>query len=180
MSTSVDQVARLLALVPYLQANPDADLHATAETFGVSPRRLLADLQVLWFVGTPGGMPGDLIEIDMDAATEHGRIRLTNAPYLARPMRFTLEEVTSLIVALRAVREVTGGPSGAAVDSALAKLAAVAGVRGPSESGSRSPARGARCATGWPRRSRPGRRCGSPTTGRPGPPPPRRWSSRIG
>lgn len=127
MSTSVDQVARLLALVPYLQANPDADLHATAETFGVSPRRLLADLQVLWFVGTPGGMPGDLIEIDMDAATEHGRIRLTNAPYLARPMRFTLEEVTSLIVALRAVREVTGGPSGAAVDSALAKLAAVAG-----------------------------------------------------
>lgn len=129
MSTSVEQVSRLLALVPYLQAHPDADLAGTAEAFGVTPRRLLADLEVLWFVGLPGGMPGDLIDIDMDAVQEQGRISLTNAEYLSRPMRFTIEEVTSLIVALRAVREVTGGAAGAAVDSALAKLSTVAGAQ---------------------------------------------------
>jgi len=129
MSTSVEQVARLLALVPYLQAHPDADLDATAQAFGVSPRRLLADLEVLWFVGLPGGLPGDLIDIDMDAVKEQGRISLSNADYLSRPMRFTIEEVTSLIVALRAVREVTGGASGQAVDSALAKLSTVAGAQ---------------------------------------------------
>ncbi|MFT4217335.1 MAG: WYL domain-containing protein [Micropruina sp.] len=129
MSTSHDQVSRLLALVPYLQAHPDADLAETAERFGVSPRRLLADLEVLWFVGLPGGMPGDLIDIDMDAVAERGRIRISNADYLARPMRFTIEEVTSLIVALRAVREVTGGVAGEAVDSALAKLSKVAGAQ---------------------------------------------------
>lgn len=127
MSTSAEQVGRLLALVPYLQAHPDADLESTAQAFGVTSRRLLADLEVLWFVGLPGGLPGDLIDIDMDAARAHGRIRLTNAEYLARPMRFTIEEATGLIVALRAVREVTGGAAGAAVDSALAKLTAVAG-----------------------------------------------------
>lgn len=127
MSTSLEQVSRLLALVPYLQAHPDADLEATAAAFGVTPRRLLADLEVLWFVGLPGGMPGDLIDIDMDAVQEQGRISLSNAEYLSRPMRFTIEEVTSLIVALRAVREVTGGDAGAAVDSALAKLSRVAG-----------------------------------------------------
>lgn len=129
MSTSVEQVSRLLALVPYLQAHPDADLAATAAAFGVTQRRLLADLEVLWFVGLPGGMPGDLIDIDMDAVQAHGRISLTNAEYLSRPMRFTIEEVTSLIVALRAVREVTGGAAGAAVDSALAKLSTVAGAQ---------------------------------------------------
>ena len=129
MSTSVEQVSRLLALVPFLQAHPDADLAATAEAFGVTPRRLLADLEVLWFVGLPGGMPGDLIDIDMDAVQEQGRISLTNAEYLSRPMRFTIEEVTSLIVPLRAVREVTGGAAGAAVDSALAKLSTVAGAQ---------------------------------------------------
>lgn len=127
--TSVEQVSRLLALVPYLQAHPDADLTETAERFGVTPRRLLADLEVLWFVGLPGGLPGDLIDIDMDAVAEQGRISLSNADYLARPMRFTIEEVTSLIVALRAVREVTGGPAGEAVDSALAKLSKVAGAQ---------------------------------------------------
>lgn len=129
MSTSMEQVSRLLALVPYLQAHPDADLADTAATFGVTPRRLLADLEVLWFVGLPGGMPGDLIDIDMDAVEEHGRISLSNAEYLSRPMRFTIEEVTSLIVALRAVREVTGGVAGEAVDSALAKLSRVAGAQ---------------------------------------------------
>ncbi len=129
MSTSMDQVSRLLALVPYLQAHPDADLAETAAAFGVTQRRLLADLEVLWFVGLPGGMPGDLIDIDMDAVEEHGRISLSNADYLSRPMRFTIEEVTSLIVALRAVREVTGGVAGEAVDSALAKLSKVAGAQ---------------------------------------------------
>lgn len=129
MSTSAEQVSRLLALVPYLQAHPNADLDETAAAFGVTPRRLLADLEVLWFVGLPGGMPGDLIDIDMDAVEQQGRISLTNADYLSRPLRFTIEEVTSLIVALRAVREVTGGEAGAAVDSALAKLAGVAGAQ---------------------------------------------------
>ncbi len=129
MSTSAEQVSRLLALVPYLQAHPDADLAETASAFGVTPRRLMADLEVLWFVGLPGGMPGDLIDIDMDAVESQGRISLTNAEYLSRPMRFTIDEVTSLIVALRAVREVTGGAAGEAVDSALAKLSTVAGAQ---------------------------------------------------
>jgi len=129
VSTSVEQVSRLLALVPYLQAHPNADLVTTAAAFGVTPRRLLADLEVLWFVGLPGGMPGDLIDIDMDAVQEQGRISLSNADYLSRPMRFTIDEVTSLIVALRAVREVTGGAAGEAVDSALAKLSTVAGAQ---------------------------------------------------
>jgi proteasome accessory factor C len=124
MTTSAEQVTRLLSLVPYLQRHPDADLAATAATFGVTAEQLVEDLNVLWYCGLPGGLPGDLIEIDMDALEGSGRIRLTNADYLARPMRFTPDEALSLVVALRAVRELTGPSNVDGVDKALAKLEA--------------------------------------------------------
>lgn len=120
--TAADQVARLLALVPYLQIHPDAELGATAAVFGVTADQLLADLDVLWYCGLPGGLPGDLIEIDMDTVADSGRIRLTNAEYLGRPLRFSPDEATSLVVALRAVRELAGGHEAEGIDSALAKL----------------------------------------------------------
>ena len=129
--TSAEQVARLLALVPYLQSHPDAELGTTAEVFGVSAEQLLEDLNVLWYCGLPGGMPGDLIEIDMDTVVESGRIRLSNAEYLARPMRFTPDEAMSLVVALRAVRELAGGHLAQGIDSALAKLERATGGSTP-------------------------------------------------
>lgn len=132
MATSSDQVERLLALVPYLQSHPRAEVSLTAKAFGVTPRQLLADLHVLWFCGLPGGLPDDLIEIDMDAVESDGTITLSNAPYLARPMRFTPGEAVSLVVALRAMKEVVTGPLADAVDSALAKLSsAAAATPGP-------------------------------------------------
>lgn len=125
--TSSSQVPRLLALVPYLQAHPDADLAQTAAVFSVTPRQLVADLKVLWFCGLPGGMPGDLIEVDMDALDE-GTIRLTNAEFLDRPLRLTVEEAMSLIVALGALEEMADAGLAPAVRSARAKLEAVFGA----------------------------------------------------
>ena len=125
--TSADQVSRLLALVPYLQAHPDADLARTAELFGVTPRQLVSDLRVAWYCGLPGGMPGDLIEIDMDALQTQGRIRLSNADYLARPLRFTPDEATSLVVALRLLAEIADPKTAPVVASALAKLEGTSG-----------------------------------------------------
>ena len=125
--TSASQVPRLLALVPYLQAHPDADLAQTAAVFSVTQRQLVADLNVLWYCGLPGGMPGDLIEVDMDAL-EQGRIRLTNADFLDRPLRLTVEEAMSLIVALGALEEMADAGLAPAVRSARAKLEAVFGA----------------------------------------------------
>ncbi len=128
---SSDQVRRLLALVPYLQAHPDADVAETATAFGVSPRQLVADLRVLWFCGLPGGLPGDLIEVDMDALDE-GRIRLSNAEFLTRPLRLKVDEAMSLVVALRTVAEMADASTASAVASALAKLeGAVGGLAAP-------------------------------------------------
>ena len=125
--TSQEQVARLLAMVPYLQAHPGIGVAEVAADYGITRRQLLADLNVLWMCGLPGGLPDDLIEIDMDAAESEGVIHLSNADYLSRPMRFTPDEAVALLVALQAVAEMTTGPVREAARSAARKLSEATG-----------------------------------------------------
>ena len=132
MSTSQDQVRRLLTLVPYLREHDGVSMTEAADSFGISAERLREDLNVLWMCGLPGLAPGDLIEIDMDAVDGEGVIHLTNADYLTRPLRLSADEALALVLALRTVREVTGPDERLAVDRALAKLESVAGDRATS------------------------------------------------
>lgn len=117
---SHDQVPRLLLLVPYLRQHPNVPVATVAAAFGVSSAQVRSDLAVLWMCGLPGGMPGDLIDIDMEAVEGEGLITLTNADYLARPMRFTMDEALSLVLALRTLRDVVGPELRSSVESALA------------------------------------------------------------
>lgn len=123
---SKEQVNRLLALVPYLLARPNADLVQTAAVFAISPAQLVADLKVLWYCGLPDGLPGDLIEVDLDSL-DQGTLRLSNADYLTRPLRFTPDEVLSLVIAVQAVQDLAGEDLAEAAASALAKLTDAAG-----------------------------------------------------
>ena len=104
-----EQVRRLLALLPYLLKHPNARTAEVAAMFGVSERQLRADLEVLWFCGLPGLMPGDLIEVDMEAVDGEGVIRVGNAEYLSRPLRLGVEEAVALLIALRALAESVDG-----------------------------------------------------------------------
>ncbi|MFC7494173.1 MULTISPECIES: helix-turn-helix transcriptional regulator [unclassified Nocardioides] len=124
-----DQVARLLTLVPFLHARGKVRLEDAAAALGVPADQVLADLKVLLMCGLPGGYPDDLIDVDLDALEEpegDGVIRVTNADYLARPLRLTPTEATAIIVALRALRSSAGGDTREVVDRALAKLEAAA------------------------------------------------------
>jgi len=131
MSTSADQVARLLALIPYLQARPGITLAEAAAAFSLTQKQLMADLWVAFMCGLPGGMPGDLIEVDMDAVEGEGVIRLSNAEILSKPLRLAPHEVGTLRLALQAVREIAAPESYAAIDSASAKLATMSWQDGP-------------------------------------------------
>ena len=122
MSGARDQVARLLALVPYIQARREVGLAQAAADFGVGEAQIVKDLNVLWFCGLPGLGMGDLIDVDMDALEGEGVIRVSNADYLARPLRLTPTEATAIIVALRALRAGADGDTRGVVDRALAKL----------------------------------------------------------
>ncbi|MFT4082441.1 MAG: WYL domain-containing protein, partial [Nocardioides sp.] len=124
-----DQVARLLTLVPYLYAKGargSVRLDQAARDLGVPERVLVKDLRVLFLCGLPGGYPDDLIDVDIDALVEPDGdrvIRVSNADYLARPLRLTQTEATAVIVALRALYAgAASAETREVVDRALAKL----------------------------------------------------------
>lgn len=123
------QVARMLELVPYLQARGGVPVAEVARDFGVSIGQIVKDLNVLWFCGLPNAVSGDMIDVDMDALQDEGVVRLSNADYLSRPLRLSPAEALALIVALRALAESAGPRERKAVDRALAKIEAAAGGR---------------------------------------------------
>jgi proteasome accessory factor C len=127
VSGARDQVARLLALVPYIQARREVPLEQVAHDFGVQPAQIVKDLNVLWYCGLPGLGMGDLIDVDMEALEEQGVIRVSNADYLSRPLRLDSSEASALIVALRALREGSSSDVRPIVDRTLNKLEAAAG-----------------------------------------------------
>ena len=129
MSSAREQVARLLALVPYLQAREGGvPLARVAADFNVAPDQIVKDLKVLWMCGLPGLGPEDLVDIDFEAFEDDpdGLVRIANADYLSRPLRLGSSEASALIVALRALREGSASASREVVDRTLAKLEAAA------------------------------------------------------
>ncbi|MEZ5092635.1 helix-turn-helix transcriptional regulator [Nocardioides sp.] len=129
VSGAKEQVARLLTLVPYLHSRGEVRLEDAARDLGMTPAQLLRDLRVLLMCGLPGGYPDDLIDVDLDALEDpegDGVIRVSNADYLARPLRLTAIEASALIVALRALRSESGADTRDVVDRVLAKLEAAA------------------------------------------------------
>ena len=130
---------------------------------------------MLFLCGLPGGYPDDLIDVDLDALEGEGVIRVSNADYLARPLRLTPTEATAIIVALRALRAGSAKDTRDVVDRALAKLeAAAAGSTPLVDPGDDIPGTVVAPGPARGRGARRGARSGSPTTS------PRATRSRSG
>lgn len=122
---SRDQVARLLALVPLLHSRERLEVAEAATALGTTRAQVVKDLRVLLMCGLPGGMPDDLIDVDLETLEEDGSeavIHVSNAEYLARPVRLSATEATALVVALRAVRDSSSDDAREVVDRVIAKL----------------------------------------------------------
>ena len=121
--TATARLARLLTMVPWLVNRQGIDLQQAADDLGVSVEQLEADLNLLFLCGY-GQLPDELIEADW----EEGRVFVGNADTIARPLRLGVDEAVTLVVGLRALREVPGLGERDAVDRALAKLEDAAGA----------------------------------------------------
>lgn len=126
MSAAREQVGRLLALVPLIRRRGEMRVEEAAAALGVAPGQLVKDLRVLMYCGWPGWLPGDLIEVDLDALDGEGLVRITNADYLGAPLRLSAAEASAVVVALRVLRDAADPTTVEVVDRALAKLAAAA------------------------------------------------------
>lgn len=124
MSSTLEQLPRLLALVPYLLKRPGIPFATAAADFGVTEERLRKDLNLLWLCGLPGHFPGDLIEIEFEGDT----ITLSDPQGVDRPLRLTVDEALALVVALRTLAETPGLADPEPVLRALAKVEEAAGA----------------------------------------------------
>lgn len=130
MSGAKDQVGRLLALVPLIRRRGEIHVEEAAALLGVTAAQLVADLRVLIFCGWPGWLPGDLIEVDLDALEPggDGMIRIANADYLAEPLRLSRAEASALLVALNTLRSGADDTVVPTIDSAVAKIEGAVGA----------------------------------------------------
>jgi proteasome accessory factor C len=121
--SATTRLSRLLTMVPWLLNRQGVEIEEAAREFAVTPAQVEADLALLFLCGTPGGYHGDLIE----AEWESGRVFLSNADTINRPLRLDVDEALALIVGLRALAAVPGIGERDAVVRALAKLEAATG-----------------------------------------------------
>jgi proteasome accessory factor C len=107
---------RILAMLPWVIANPGASVEEVCERFGYTRRELAADLDLVFVCGLPGYGPGDL----MVAYIDEDEVVVELADYFASPVRLTPPEALSLLAAGMAL--VSTGQAPPALASAVDKL----------------------------------------------------------
>jgi proteasome accessory factor C len=120
-SSAAGRLQRLLALVPWAMAHPEATVDEVCGRFGMSREALAADLDLLFVSGVPPYGPGDL----MEAWIEGDRVHIDLADYFAQAPRLTWREAVGLYLAGRALATLPELDEHGALTRALAKLEAV-------------------------------------------------------
>lgn len=125
-ANALARLERLLSLVPWLLEHPGADVSEVGDRLGVPREDLLADLDLLGYCGLPGYGGGDLIEVSI--VGDHVTLRM--ADYFRRPLRLSLREAVTLLLAARALAAVEGAGVSAPLRRAAARLEELLGAEG--------------------------------------------------
>lgn len=124
-STAADRMRRVLAIVPWIVANPGRHTSEVAARFGLSEAELLNDLSVVFMVGLPPYSPDALVDVQID---DDGRVSISLADFFSRPLRLTSAQGLALVAASDALLSVPGMDDDGALVRAIQKLAGALGV----------------------------------------------------
>jgi proteasome accessory factor C len=113
------EIERILALVPWIVANPGATKRDIAARFGMTESQLDDDLALVLMIGVPPYSPGDYLDVEED---HEGRVTIRLAEYFRRPLRLTPAEGLALLAAGRALLAVPGSDPAGPLATALDKL----------------------------------------------------------
>jgi predicted DNA-binding transcriptional regulator YafY len=122
-SAPIQEVARLLDLVPYISTHSHISLKELALEFGVTEKAMADELTALSMCGLPGYTPYELIEVYFDS----GFVTINNHDTLDIPRALTNVEASSLLIGLGLLRESAHGEDRlvSAIDSLIEKLRSV-------------------------------------------------------
>lgn len=99
-SAPLERTARLLDLVPYINAHQGISIKELSAVFEVSQSQMVNDLTTLWMCGLPGYTPLELMDLDF----ESGYVTINNAETLSKPRSITFDEGVALLLGLDLVR----------------------------------------------------------------------------
>jgi proteasome accessory factor C len=117
---TAERLSRLLAMLPWVVANPGTTIQELQERFGYGRRAdLIRDLNLVFVCGLPGYGPGDLMDLTID----DDEVYVDLADYFGRPLRLTATEGLILLSAGLAV--LSSGTAPRALETAVSKLQAV-------------------------------------------------------
>lgn len=109
----IQEVARLLDLVPYLSTHSHISLKELAKEFGITEKAMTQELTSLSMCGLPGYTPYELIEVYFDS----GFVTINNHETLDIPRALTQSEIATLLIGLALMRD-----SAAGLDKLVAKI----------------------------------------------------------
>ncbi|MFM6841877.1 MAG: helix-turn-helix transcriptional regulator [Candidatus Planktophila sp.] len=101
LTAPIQEVSRLLDLVPYLSTHSHISLKELATEFNVTEKEMANELTALSMCGLPGYTPYELIEIFFDT----GFVTINNHEALDIPRALTSLEVASLLIGLEILRD---------------------------------------------------------------------------
>jgi proteasome accessory factor C len=118
---------RVLAVVPWIVANPGRPVAEVAARFGLSEKELLDDLGVVYMVGLPPYSPDALVDVEID---DEGRVTIRLADFFSRPLRLTPGQGLALVASSDGLLSIPGTDPDGALARALAKLSGALGLDG--------------------------------------------------
>ncbi len=122
--TAGERLRRLLAIVPWIVANPGIEIAIVAARFGLSEDDLIEDLNVVWMIGLPPYTPDALVEV----AIEDGKVWIHYADFFSRPLRLSPAQGLALLASSEGLLSMPGSEPDGPLARALAKLASTLGV----------------------------------------------------
>ncbi|WP_371176858.1 WYL domain-containing protein [Buchananella felis] len=143
-TAAVTRLTRMLALLTYLESHGPTRVSELAARFGAGEAEIERDVSTLFVSGRPGYYPDDLIDVALDDEGGQATLSLLDGQGMAKPLRLSALEATSLAAALRVLLAVSGDdplvaqtlaavqgqlPGGGAGEAAAAPL--IVGERSP-------------------------------------------------
>jgi len=93
-------VNRILTMVAFVRRRPEGvPIRELAEFLGSSPQDVAADIDAILMCGVPPYLPSDYI----NAGIEGGRVFISFADHIQRPINLTLQEALALLLVLRSL-----------------------------------------------------------------------------
>ena len=122
--TADERMQRMLSIIPWVAAQDGVAVDEVCERFGIDRKALVADFDILSFVGVYPYTP----DTQIDAVIEGDRVYVHLPQWFDRPLRLTPEQGMSLVASAQSLLSIPGADPEGPLARGIQKIATSLGV----------------------------------------------------